>query len=132
MKKKFYVLILPIITLIPEILPYGAVLNFANPEGAYLRKTFSYFDLTPFGYANFTPFITAVLTCVVIILLVVYCATDKAGLAAAARGILLAACAVSLGPLMLGVSSFSAVGALITALLIAELVVLHLHIKTEV
>ena len=44
--------ILPVITIVLEILPYGAVCNFANPEGEVLRETFSNFDLTPFGYAN--------------------------------------------------------------------------------
>ena len=53
--------------LVLELLPNGVVLNFANPEGAPWRKTYSYFSLTPFGYANFGPFITSVLTCILII-----------------------------------------------------------------
>ena len=60
MKKRLLYLFLPIVTLILEILPYGAVCNFANPEGKPWRMTFSYFDLTPFGYANFAPFLTAI------------------------------------------------------------------------
>ena len=64
MKKKWCLLfIFPLAALILELLPYGAVLRFARPDGAEpFRQTFSYFNLTPFGYANFGPFLTAVLT----------------------------------------------------------------------
>lgn len=41
-----------------ELLPYGTVLPFA----VTLRRAFSYFGLTPFGYADFPPFLTALLT----------------------------------------------------------------------
>ena len=66
--KKIRLLILPIITIVLEILPYGAVLVFATSPTDRVRETFSYFSLTPFGYANFAPFITAMLTCVVLLL----------------------------------------------------------------
>ena len=66
--KKIRLLILPIITIVLEILPYGAVLVFAPSPTDRVRETFSYFSLTPFGYANFAPFITAMLTCVVLLL----------------------------------------------------------------
>ena len=39
MKKRLTYLILPVVTLILEILPYGAVCQFANPEGAPWRET---------------------------------------------------------------------------------------------
>ncbi len=45
-----------------ETIPLGAVLVFANGPGERVAKTFSYFSLIPFGYANFWPFITALLT----------------------------------------------------------------------
>ena len=63
--------------LVLEVLPYGAVLHFANPEGEPFRETFSYFDLTPYGYANFGPFITAILMCVLLILSVIKLFVDK-------------------------------------------------------
>lgn len=66
-KKNILFVILPIITLILEVLPWGVVLKFANPEGEPWRHTYSYFDLTPFGYAVFPPLIVAVLTCVVVL-----------------------------------------------------------------
>ena len=49
MKKRFLYLVLPIITLILEALPYGAVCIFATSPTDRIRETFSYFDLTPFG-----------------------------------------------------------------------------------
>ena len=76
MKRRLLCLVLPIITLILEILPYGAVCNFMRPpanEGdpiGHFRELYSYFDLTPFGYANFAPLITAVITCIILLLLI--------------------------------------------------------------
>lgn len=45
-----------------EVLPYGAVLKFATGPDTTKLELFSYFSLVPFGYANFAPFITAILT----------------------------------------------------------------------
>ena len=59
MKKRLPLLLLPALTLVLEALPYGAVLQFARPAAAPLRELYSYFDLTPFGYANFAPLFTA-------------------------------------------------------------------------
>lgn len=135
MKKRLLVLLLPIITLILEILPYGAVLNFMRPaatEGApagRFRELYSYFDLTPFGYANFAPLITAVITCIILLLLILYCITDKQRLAITARNILYVCAAFSLGPLVLGIQFFSVVGALITVTLTAELILLRFLLK---
>ena len=80
-KKRWIYLLLPIVTLILEALPYGAVLNFIRPaedgtKGNF-RELYSYFDLTPFGWANFAPFITAIITCIVFLLLLAYCFTGK-------------------------------------------------------
>ena len=108
MKKRLLYLILPIITLILEILPYGAVCNFMRPpanEGdpvGHFRELYSYFDLTPFGYANFAPLITAVITCIILLLLIFYCITGKHRLAISARNILYVCTVFSLGPLVLG------------------------------
>lgn len=125
-KNRFLCLILPVLTIILELLPYGAVLNFADPEGEPLRETYSYFSLTPFGYANFAPFLTAVITCVIFLLLVIYCITGRRGTAVSA-GIILCVCtALSLAPLMFGIRNFSIVGALITASLVAELLLIYI------
>lgn len=113
MKKKIALLISVFTALVLEILPYGAVCNFANPEGAPFRRTFSYFDLTPFGYANFAPFIVAILTSVLLILTVISVLTKKLlrtpTLIVSALDTL-----ISPAPLLYGISFFSVVGALIT------------------
>jgi hypothetical protein len=46
MKKRLIALIFPVIALILELLPSGAVLIFKTPHES-LRRTFSYFSLTP-------------------------------------------------------------------------------------
>lgn len=136
MKKRFLYLILPLITLILEILPYGAVCNFALPatDGTIgrFRELYSYFDLTPFGYANFAPLLTAIITCVIAVLLTVYCFTGKYSIAKIAKGVLCAAVVLSLCPLLFGINYFSIVGTLITVSLIAELLLLHFVIKKPV
>ena len=129
MKKRFLHLLLPTVALILELLPYGAVCNFANPEGAPWRETFSYFSMTPFGYANFAPLITALLTCILLLLLIAYCIIGKQGLATAAKILLLLCIPISLAPLLYGLPFFSVVGALITLSLLAELLFLHFYHK---
>ena len=113
MRKKGIALLTTMIALILEILPYGAVCNFANPEGEPWRRTYSYFDLTPFGYANFAPLLTALLTCVLLLLLLVSLLTKKP-MKTPIRSVSVLATLLSLAPLLLGVSFFSIAGALIS------------------
>lgn len=137
MKNRLKYLILPVVTLVLEILPYGAVLNFMIPsttEGApagRFRELYSYFELTPFGYGNFAPLITAVISCIVLLLVIIYCLTGKQILIIKAKNILYVCTAFSLCPLVLGISFFSFVGALITASLIAELLFIHFTVKNH-
>ena len=112
MKKKLIILCTTLIALVLEILPYGAVCNFANPEGEAWRRTYSYFDLTPFGYANFAPFIVALLTCVLIILIVVSL-VGKKEMKAPILAVSAIATVLSLAPLLYGIRFFSVVGAFI-------------------
>jgi hypothetical protein len=128
-KKKWLYLILPAVTLALELLPYGAVLNFANPEGAPRRATYSYFALTPFGYAHGTPLLTAVCTCAALAFLILYAVTNRSTLAAAARFTLYAATVLSMGFLLYGWEYASAVGILISISLAAEAVLLSVTMK---
>ena len=116
MKKKLTMLFTAFIALVLEILPYGAVCNFANPEGEPWRRAYSYFDLTPFGYANFAPFITAILTCVLIILIVVSLISKKQ-MRALIFAVSAIATVISLAPLLYGIRFFSVVGAFISVAL---------------
>ncbi len=129
MQKRWLHLIAPILALGLEILPYGAVCHFANPEGESWRRTYSYFDLLPFGYANFAPFLTALLTCVILVLLLVHIFVGAHRLAIVIRNLLVACTALSLCPLLLGIRYFSAVGLLITLALLAETVWLSVAVR---
>ncbi len=77
--KNIIPMIFTLAAIILEILPFGAKLTFALDEGKTQEKLFSYFSLTPYGYANFLPFITAVLTCVLFILALIILIRDFAG-----------------------------------------------------
>lgn len=127
-KKRLLYLLPPVITLILEILPYGAVCNFARlaEDGTIgrFRVLYSYFDLVPFGYANFAPFLTAVLTCIILGLTAAYCLSGKQRILSITKVLLCAGIVLSLCPLLLGFDCFSFVGALITASLIANLFIL--------
>ena len=129
MKKRFLYLVLPIITLILEVLPYGAVCIFASSPTDRIRETFSYFDLTPFGYANFAPFLTALITCLIFVLLLIYWLKGNTVFAIKVKNILYVAAVMSLGPLVFGIAYFSVVGGFITASLLAELLFLQFTIK---
>jgi hypothetical protein len=63
MKKiRFSLPVCPLAAVILELLPYGVVLRFGQPDGEPIRQTFSYFSLIPYGYAAFSPLITAVMS----------------------------------------------------------------------
>lgn len=133
MKKRFLYLLLPIMTLVLEISPYGAVCNFARPatDGSIgrFRELYSYFDLTPFGYANFAPLLTAIMSCLIFVLLMIFCIKGNVRTAIKAKNLLYVAVVVSLGPLVFGITYFSLVGGLITLSLVAELLLLQSTIK---
>lgn len=126
MKKRFLLLIFPVVTLILELIPASAVLRFANPEGQPWVRTYSYFDLTPFGYANFGPFITAVLTCILIVLLVIYAIKGNRKILNAAKMVLWITIASSLSPMLLGSGFYSILGGFISLSLITALVAVRI------
>ena len=130
-KSKIVMLIILIMTFVLEILPYGAICNFANPDGNSVRKTYSYFDLTPFGYANFGPFITAILTCFLVVMCVVCIIKNSKNLSKTISVISGISVITSLLPLAYGVSYVSVIGAIISVLLLSLFLVSVLTKKTE-
>lgn len=130
-KSRFLSLICPIAALVCEILPYGAVLNFWNPDGEPFRETFSYFDMTPFGYANFSPLITAILTCVILAVTVIFLIKPKKTAAKALAILSLIASVISLMPLLYGLSFFSPVGAVISVALASNTVLMFYMCKAD-
>ncbi len=126
MKKKMITLALLLSALVLEILPYGAVLNFGNPEGEPFRKTYSYFSMMPYGYANFGPLITAVLTCVLLLLLILSIILKK-DWSQALLVLSVIATLTSLAPLLIGIDNFSVVGAMISVCMIGVTVAVSLR-----
>ena len=126
MKKKSTVLCILLCTLVLEILPYGAVCNFGNPDGEPFRKTYSYFSFIPYGYANFSPLITAVLTCV-LLLVVLIAIVFKKELGKKTAILAVIASILSLCPLLYGIAYYSVVGAGISVCLIAATSVISLQ-----
>lgn len=125
--KKIRLLILPIITIILQILPCGAVLVFAPSPTERVRETFSYFNLTPFGYANFAPFITALLTCIILLLALISIKLEK--MRKAVFWFSLATAIISLLPLVFGIDYYSVVGGIITITLAIESVLAKISAK---
>ena len=115
--KKALFSILSLATLILELLPNGVVLRFANPEGDPWVRTYNYFSLTPFGYANFGPFITAILTCALVVLVLIYLFKPSKGLNIAITNVAGFATAASLMPLMFGFDYLTIIGVIISVLL---------------
>lgn len=116
-RKKILFSLFILATFILEIIPNGAVLNFANPEGDSWRRTYSYFSMTPFGYANFGPLFTAILTCVLIILVCVSWFKFSKRLNRIIMIISGITVVTSLLPLMFGTEYITVIGIIITALL---------------
>lgn len=112
-------------TLILEMLPSGAVLIFASGPDERIKQTFSYFSLTPFGYANFFPLLTALLTVVVTILttIVIIKRVNVTRLQNTVFICTVIALIFSIIPiLMFGTGYMSVVGIFITILLLVSLI----------
>ena len=126
MKKKVIVLCILLCALVLEALPYGAVCNFGNPEGESFRETYSYFSLIPYGYANFAPLITAILTCILllIVLISIIFKKDLGKKTAILAGV---TSLISLCPMLYGINYYSIVGAMISVCLIAVTSTISFH-----
>lgn len=110
--------------IILEVLPYGAVMKFAPGPDITKLAYYSYFSLVPFGYANFAPFITAVLTVMLAVwTLVMILVNRKAKGARNALFITITVTAViSVCPAAFGIDYITWIGVGITALLAAAAV----------
>ena len=123
--KKVCLVVLPALTIVLESLPLGAVCIFATSPTERVKETFSYFSLTPFGYANFAPLITATLT-VAIFLLSLFSLKKKGVLKAL---FVLSIITVVICLLMYGLDYYTLVGAFITGTLVIESVLAKIQQK---
>ena len=110
------------VTVVLEFLPWGAVCVFAgapgSPEG-HIRETYSYFDPLPFGYANFGPLMTAVLSCVLLGLWVVGAVFEaRRGYFRFVTVVGMTAAMTSGLPLLMGIDFCSVIGGAISVLLL--------------
>lgn len=117
---------------IAMLLPYGAVLRFLTPSesGAQYEtlETFSYFDLTTYGYANFAPFLCAITT-VVLLLVLAYTFFGKETKAVRVAMLVLSGVAfvLSVMPLILYGFKFFNMTALTISYLLACAVIISIH-----
>ena len=116
--KKVCLVVLPALTIVLELLPLGAVCIFATSPTERVKETFSYFSLIPFGYANFAPLITAILTVAVLLLSLV--ALKKNSVLKALFVLSIITVVISLLPLMYGLNYYTLVGTFITITLVIE------------
>ena len=105
-------------------------MQFCKSEGEPWRRTYSNFDLTPFGYANFAPFIVALLTCALTVMIVVSIVSKKP-MRTPILTVSAIATVLSLAPLLYGISFFSIVGAFIFIALLLSTVVAFIKEKAE-
>ena len=133
MKKQIKYLCLPMIILILEIIPYGAVLNFGvatgDGGGTTIRQLYSYFDPLVFGYANFAPMITGIFTCITLLFVIRYCVSGQNRPAIVARKLCLVTAVINLCPLFYGIRYFSLVAAFVSISLVMESWLLTKEIK---
>ena len=123
-QRKIILVLLTLATIILELFPCGAVLNFGRgleEGGGLIKETYSYFSLLPVGYANFGPFITALLSCLLFVIALLFLFANKG--IKVIKVIAIIACLTSLSPLLFGFSYFSIVGVIISLLLCAEVIV---------
>lgn len=124
--KKILCIIIPLLALVLELLPYGVVLNFASEPGSnarYVQQLYSYFSLVPFGYANFGPLVTAIITCILIPFSVLAVILGKDALRRINCGLCALGVFTSLLPLLLfGKTYLTVIGIVITILFVLSLI----------
>lgn len=131
-KVRISYLIMSIAALCAELFGKGAVCVFAVSPEKTQTTLFSYFSLVPFGYANFGPFITAVLTSVIVVISVVLFTKKAQKITKCLTVLTAAAAAASLLPvIMLGAAYFNMVSAIISVILVV-MAVMTIFIKKEV
>ena len=131
-KVRIIYLVMSISALCAELFGKGAICVFAVSPEKTQTTLFSYFSLVPFGYANFGPFITAVLTAVIVLLSVVLFTKKAHKITKCLKVLNIAAFTASLLPLiMLGGAYFNLVSYIITVIL-AAMAVMTVFVKKEV
>lgn len=125
MKKRLYVLLLPIITLILEMLPFGVIMDFST-QTKNIREKYAYFNPMSFGYGNPWPLLTCVLTVVILAILIIYVIKSNKNIFIASKIITAATILISLGALLVAIPEFTALAVIIPITLLLELIILFI------
>ena len=108
MMKKASGAIIWLMVITMELFPEGAVLNFNNPKSQVpIRMAYSYFDIQPLLYGNVGPFITAMLSVMAVIFLILYCKKESKKVLRGLKNISAMALIVSCTPVLLGLHYLS-------------------------
>lgn len=118
--KKSGIIFITVFAIFLELLPYGAVLIFAPSPVDTIKETYSYFSLVPVGYANFAPFVTAILTCILLALQIAEIITNNRFIRKIIWLVSLGAVITSLAPVLFGFDYYTLTGGFITVVLIIE------------
>lgn len=124
-KRTFVLLAIAVTILSLELLPYGAVLEFAHMSPdltlSYYEQHFSYFDPMVYGHGHFGPLITAVLTCMLAVITVITVFFENRAVRIALRVVSVLTLLFSLTPVLTG--CYSPVGMAISALLVVTCII---------
>ena len=124
-KRSFFLLAISILTLILEIIHYGAVLEFAHMSPdltlSYYEQHFSYFNPMVYGHGHFGPLITAVLTCMLAVITVIAVFFENRAVRITLRAVSVLTLLFSLTPML--TDCYSPVGIAISALLLVTCIV---------
>ena len=118
--KKSGIIFITVFAIFLELLPYGAVLIFAPSPVDTIKETYSYFIMVPVGYANSEPFVTAILTCILLALQIAEIITNNRFIRKIIWLVSLGAVITSLAPVLFGFDYYTLTGGFITVVLIIE------------
>lgn len=125
------IILLTVVAIALELFPHGAVMIFALSPADTIKETFSYFSPTPAGYAHVTPLITAMLTCILLILEITEIVTSNAYVRKTLWFVSIAAVLASLAPILMGFEYYTITGSMITAVLTAECILVKIQSKSK-
>lgn len=137
MKKvlEYLKLVISVVLVVLEILPFGAamILQWPDSEGkfAFQKQLYAYFNYyIGSSCNNYLPFITSILTCIILILAVLAIVKKDFHLNKVIMTISCISFLTSL-PLMYGLFSYTVVGLIITVLLAAIVVLCYFENKKQ-
>ena len=112
--KRTSLIIIPIILIILELFPDATVLKFISYDGdkEYVYHYYPYFSLIPFGYALFGPLLTALNSCLLLVLSVFSFLKNKSF--KIIFWLSLIGLITSISPLFYGVDYFTLIGLVIS------------------